>query len=492
VQAHHIHWLCGWVCLGLAACLPVQAAPNSAACPKNVETVVPAGQDGDDIQFAIRKVGQGGLVLLKGQYEVDTTLSLRSGVTLCSDAGATLLWSNPKRPGMMIEATNASRTTIKNLIIDGRGIMVKGRGHVIENNLIRNITSLSDAPKRWGERHALMVADVGDGVVIRNNLFNNVVDTGIMAYGLDHAVVSGNQFTNVTEGIHLWSATETVVSQNTGSGFKAMSIEVQGDDRPGLVVEDNVFRDWHKDHVKGAYAMSVVSGIGALVRRNQIIGAPPMAAGLEVGGKAPVVSANVLTDASMMITGSPDALIVGNQVIRAAIVKDINRAAGGSLTIKDNVITDSPVGAIMADHWWGHDSVLISGNTIRKTITESNRAFHGIFAADFNKQPVQIIGNRIAITVAPGVKAGLSSCIVNGGYQGDLKGMLIKDNECDGAGVAMFVHSNSLGGHIGVRYQGNKLSNLSESINGDSHGLESSGNTLTNVLRDGANLKSKL
>jgi parallel beta-helix repeat protein len=490
LQAAQLLWRCSlaWAVATFSA--QGWAASPADACPKGVESAVPSGQSGDDIQFAIRKVGPGGLVLLKGEYEVEDTISLRSGVTLCSESGATLVWSNPRRAGMMITAMNASNTTIKNLILDGRGIMVKGRGHVIENNLIRNILTAHSSAKRWSESHAVMVADVGEGVAIRNNLFTNVVDTAIMAYGLDHATITGNQFTNASEGIHLWSATNTLVSQNKGSGFKAMSIEIQGDDRPGLVIEDNTFRDWHKDHVKGAYAMSVVSGIGALVRRNQIIGSPLMGAGLEVGGQAPVISANVLSDASIVITGSPDAMIVGNQVTRAAIFKDINRASKGSLTIKDNVITDAPLGAIMADHWWGHDTVLITGNIIRKTIQTPNSDFHAIYTPDFNKQPVQIIGNKITIKALPGVKAGLTSCFMNGGYLGNLKGMLIKDNECDGGGVAMFVHSNSLGGHDGVQYQGNKLSNLTESINGDTKGLLSIGNTLSNVSRDSANLKS--
>lgn len=484
----------GLLCLALVAILTSPALAADAAiakCPSTPQPEVPQGQGGLDVQQAIRKAGPGGVVLLKGDYEVDETITLLNGLTVCSDTGATLTWANPRRAGMMFDGARHSRTTIRNLILDGRGIMVKGQGHVIEGNLIRNIRGGSDAKVRWGERHGVFLPDHGEDIQIRNNLFANVVDTAVMAYGLVRAVISGNQFQNTGEGIHLWSVRDTLVSNNRGSGFKAMAIEIQGDNHPGLVVEDNAFRDWHKDHLKGTYAMSVVSGKGAVVRRNQLVGSPLWAAGLEVGGISPQVTANTLADASIVITDSPDALISGNQLTRASIVKDVNRPTFGTLTIQDNVITDPPNGAIVTDHWRGYDKIVIRGNHITTLIGQSGANFHAIFAPDFDKQPPLILDNEIVIRAAPGIKPGLVSCIVNGGYMGNLKGMVVEGNGCEGGGVAVFVHSNSLGGHVGVMYRGNRLSNLVDTINGESQGLLAERNTLHKVARDQASLKDR-
>jgi hypothetical protein len=135
--------------------------------------------------------------------------------------------------------------------------------------------------------------------------------------------------------------------------------------------------------------------------------------------------------------------------------------------------------------------VTISGNRISTTIKQNGADFHAIFAPDFDKQPPLIRGNQIVIRAAPSIKPGLVSCIVNGGYKGNLRGMVIEGNNCDGGGVAVFVHSNSTGGHIGVRYRGNQLSNLLDTINGDSQGLLAERNTFSKVARDQAALKDK-
>jgi len=486
------HGLLVGIVLAVFLSSPVLAAGAAIAkCPISPKPEVPQGQDGAEIQQAIRKASPGGVVLLKGDYEVDETITLLNGLTVCSDTGATLTWVNPRRAGMMFDGARNSRTTIRNLILDGRGIMIMGQGHVIENNLIRNIRGGSDANNRWGERQGVFLPDHGEDVQIRNNLFVNVIDMGVMAYGLVRTVISGNQFQNTTEGIHLWSVRDTLVSKNSGSGFKAMSIEVQGDNHPGLVVEDNVFRDWHKDHLNGTYAMSVVSGKGAVVRRNQIIGSPLWHAGLEVGGDSPQVTANTFVDANIVITDTPDAVIAGNKLTRGRIYKDVNRSPGGTLTIQDNEIIDGPGSAIFADHWWGHDKVIISGNRISTTITRNGADFHAIFAPDVNKQPLVIRDNQIVIRAAPGIKPGLVSCIINGGYMGNLRGTVVEGNSCDGGGVGVFVHSNSLGGHIGVTYRANQLSNLLDTINGDSQGLLAERNTLSKVARDRASFKDR-
>lgn len=485
---------------GLLAAIACMAAGSSEAFAQDVadrkicpgDTVLsPSGNEAVDIQFAIRKGGKGSTIVLAGDYLIDTTIELSDGVSLCSIKGATLKWKSPHRAGMMINATRANGTTIKNLVLEGRGIAIKGSRHTIEGNLIRDIEAHSDAKHRWGERHGILVVDRADHVAIKNNFLTNIVDTGIMAYGLDQSTIADNSFQNVFEGIHLWSAQHTLVRKNTGQGFKAMSIEVQGDNLPGLIVEHNSFGKWHKDHEKGAYAMSVVAGTSAIVRQNTLEGSPLMAAGLEVGGRAPRVLANTLIDAGIIITDTPDALIKDNVLTRAGIIKDVNRAPHGTLTIQDNTITDAPRVAIFADHWWGHDQVTISGNRISKQINADTVDFVGILASDFNKQPLLITNNQISIKPANKARPVRAVCIANAGYQGNMRGMVVTNNSCDGGGVGLFGDSNSLGGHIGVIYRDNKLSNLKDTIQGDTQGLVSSGNQLINVAADQARLKDR-
>ncbi|MBI5926418.1 MAG: right-handed parallel beta-helix repeat-containing protein [Aquabacterium sp.] len=466
---------------------------ESKACPSsNIQT--PAGHEASDIQFAILKGGPGSTIILTGDYLIDTTIELLDGVSLCSIKGATLTWSAPNRAGMLISGLRARGTSVRNLILDGRGIMIKGTDHTVESNLIRNIMGGSDAKQRWGERHGVFVADQGKNVVIRNNLFLNIIDTGIMAYGLDQSTISDNNFQGVSEGIHLWSCKDTVVRKNSGHGFKAMSIEVQGDNHPGLIIENNSFKKWHKSHEKGAYAMSVVAGQSAVVKGNTIEGTPSMAAGLEVGGIGATVLGNRLVDVDLVITDAPNTLIKDNTLTRGRIVKDVNKAKFGTLTIQENTIIDPPKVGIYADHWWGFDQVTIAGNIINKRISVDTPEFAGIQVVDFDKQALLIHKNQITVYATNG-KAPLPTaritCLANGGYKGNMKGTQIVGNTCDGGNIGTFSTSSSQGGHIGVIYRDNKLLNLKDTIVGDSEGLQATGNHIDNVTNDQARMKGR-
>ena len=394
---------------------------------------------------------------------------------------------------MLISGFRARGTTVRNLVLDGRGIMIKGTGHTVEGNLIRNIMGGSDSKRRWGERHGVFVADQGKNITIRNNLFLNIVDTGIMAYGLDRSTISDNKFQGVWEGIHLWSCKDTVVRKNTGHGFKAMSIEVQGDNHPGLLIENNSFKKWHKNHEKGAYAMSVVAGESAIVRGNTIEGSPSMAAGLEVGGVGATVLGNRLFDVDLVITDAPNTLIKDNTLTRGRIVKDVNKAKFGTLTIEDNTLIDPPKFGIYADHWWGFDQVTIAGNTIIKRVSVDAPEFTGIQVVDFGKQPLLIHKNQITVRTTNGKEPSLArvTCLANAGYKGNMKGAQIVGNTCDGGNIATFSSSNSQGGHIGVIYRDNKLLNLKDTIVGDSEGLQAQNNQMINVANDQARIKGQ-
>lgn len=430
------------------------------------------------------------MVRLTGEYTIDQTLELLDGSTLCSDEGATLTWADRSRPGMMINATRAQGTRIRSLVLDGRGIAVKGDAHAIEGNFIRNIQADSPANNRWGERHGVFIVDRGDHLTIRNNILTQIVDTGIIGHNVHRSQIEANSFVDMHEGIHLFSVANTQIRENTGSRLRAMCIEIQGDNLPGLLVEGNRFGKWNPLHSNKAYVMSVVAGLGAVIRGNVIEGSPDMSAGLEVGGDAPQVLDNTILDANLVIAAAPDALIKGNKLVRAHILKDVNRVARGRLVIEGNTIDDAPRVGLFADEWGGYEQVIIKGNLIRKKLTESTIDFAAIVTSPFRKQPLLITDNVIRFEVAGRKRPVRAVCFANAGYQGNLQGMQVIGNTCDGAGVALFGDSNSLGGHIGVRYQRNKLINLRNTITGHTEGLQAIDNELSDVAADQAKLKN--
>lgn len=485
-----------WTALALLLCVACDGAHAQDTSGRTQCTgsklVKATGQDGADIQRAIHSAGSDSVILLAGEYSVERTIQLVDRVTLCSQTGATLTWRSSDRPGMMLDASRATGTTIKNLVLDGRGIVLTGSGHTVENNLIRNIPAPPPhtSDKRWAEGHGILVAGRGRGLTLKGNFFNNIADTCIMGYGLDDSTISDNLMQNVHEGIHLFSPRATAIRKNSGQNFTAMAIEVQGLNFPGVLVEQNTFSVWNKRTEKGAYAMSVVAGQSAVVRQNRITGTPAMAAGLEVGGIAPQILDNQFVDVPIVITDTPNALIQGNQLMRASILKDINRAKSGTLTIRNNVLTNPPRAGIASDHWWGHDQVIISGNQISKQLSATDADFIGILATDSDKQPLVIQQNQITIRSGPGTPSHARAiCIGNSGFEGNLRGTQINGNVCESDGVAIFANSNSRGGHIGVIYQNNKLRNLRDSIQGDSQGLIARGNVLVNVKADQARLQ---
>lgn len=488
-----------WLALGLLTVTvlvpvvhgkPEPEGANAAAvagCPPGAHQL-PAGARSHHIQQAIRRAGPGGIVKLAGDYRIDSTLVLQEGTTLCSDEGATLAWADRAQPGMMVSALNVSGTRVQGLVLDGRGIAVRGSHHSIEGNLIRNIQGDSTSEKRWGERHGILIVDQADRLVVRQNLFSGIVDTGVMGYNIHRSLIVSNSFHDLAEGIHVFSASHTHISNNTGARLRAMCIEIQGNHLPGLVVENNHFKSWHPNHVDKAYVMSVVAGRSAVVRGNVIEGSPGMSAGLEVGGEAPQVLNNTLIDASLVITDTPDALIKNNRIVRASIHKDVNRAKGGRLIVEGNTIEDAPRVGIFADEWGGYDQVVVRGNQITKTLTDHTVDFVGIVATPFRKQPLLISENVIRFTHSGRRRPIRAVCIANSGYMGNLKGMQIAGNTCDGAGVGLFGDSNSIGGHEGISYRNNRLLNLRNSITGDTRGLISQGNELSGVAADDARL----
>lgn len=458
----------------------------TSECRETGREIVPPGLTGGDIQRAIRQAPANGTVLLHGSYAVETSIQLRDGITLCSSRGAILRWSSQDRPGMMLDASKVEGVTILNLVLEGRGILATGRRHRIENNYFKGIQTPSNSQHRWGERHAILVADRGTQITITRNVFQNIQDTGVMAYGLNRSEISHNQFINTWEGIHAFSSQETRFVANSGSGFRAMALELQGQNRPGVVVEDNDFRNWESGHERSAFGMSVVSGQGAIVRRNRIESAGRLGAGIEIGGLAPQVTQNQLINGDLVITDAPDTVIDGNTLMQASIVKDVNRVRGGRLTISRNIIKNPPHMGIYTDQWRGYDEITIAGNTISKEIRSPLDRFGGILLTDTDKNPLLIQDNLITVKNLSSTLPVEVACLVNAGHQGNMTGTRIIGNTCDGGGIGVFSSSNAQGGHRGILYQFNKLMHLRQTITGDSSGLQSDRNNLLNVQLDSA------
>lgn len=468
-------------------CASAMAQSGPPACPDG-RRVTPDGTTAAALQKAIDQAAPDAVVMLTGRYEIDRTVRLRAGTRLCAQPAATLEWTDENVPGMMLDGTRAERTHIQNLILQGRGIALKGRDHHIENSWIRRIRGGPHKGKaHWNQRHGLIVVDRAEQLRVIGNRFEDIVDTGIMAYGLRDSVLQHNHFVRVAEGIHLWSCGHTTVADNTGEGFTAMAIEVQGDDLPGLVIRRNRFGGWLPAHEPGSYAMSVVSGEGAIVSGNTVEARPGMGATLEVGGTAPVIQGNTLIGAPLVIATAPDARIEGNTVRGAGIFKDINRVPGGQLRISGNHIEQAPRAAIGTDYWRGYDRIVLSDNTIVRQQHPGDGAFVGILLTGTDKSPLTVTGNRISLR-ASSPSGALMACFGNSGHQGDMRGTLVADNLCEGRGHGAFVSTNSQGGHLGVRYLRNTLRDLRHGITGDSSGLIAERNQLERVASDPAGL----
>jgi hypothetical protein len=469
------------LCVALGLLGMVIPAGAASTCPVGLR-VKPDGQDGSDIQFAIQKARAGDVVLLQGIYEVSQTIRLVDQTLLCSEQGAVLKWVDQRVNGMMLDGFRAGSVTIRNIVFDGRGASLGGGGgHLIENNLFKNIPAVGDTSRTWPQRMGLHLVTPSLRVKVLNNHFQNIGDTGIMAYGLDKAEVSGNTFQDVNKGAHLWSSRDTLIERNSGKGFYEMALEVQGDHLPGVVIQDNTFSDWRASTPAGHYAVSVVAGKGTQVRRNTITALPTMGAALEVGGKGPIVSENTISNADLVIENAYDPVINGNIIQNAAILKDVNRVDGSTLTISGNRLINPPNAGIHTDYWYGYDVIRIERNQISKQLQNQKRYFLGISVTSNNRAPLQVVGNTIVIrgdNKDPTVEV---SCIYNSGSKGNMRGTLIEGNSCESDGAAVFVATNSLGGHIGVVYRNNTLRNLKAGITGEAGGLVASGNKLFNV-----------
>lgn len=472
----------------IATALAAQEAMAAPVPCTDGARVTPSGQTGGDIQDAISRAPRGATVILSGVYEVDRAIRLGDGMGLCSEKGATLHWARATRNGMMVEAMSSTNTRVLNLVLDGRGVMVRGRGHRIENNIFTNINSTSADHKHWGHRLGVFIVDHGEALVIRGNRFQNVIETGIMGYGLRDSVIAENHFVDTAEGIHLWDSGSTRIEHNTGQGFTAMAIETQGkDDLPGFVVQGNNFGLWAAGVAPGYYAMSIVNAKGSVIKDNTITAAPGMkATALEVGGDSPLVTGNKFNNAGIVIAVAlGDVVIDKNTLVNAPLVKDINEVRGRTLTISGNTITNAPTAAIRIDRWEGYEAIVVKGNVITKSLSKQPGDFYGILVGGTRRKPLQIIGNAITISGGGG---GRASCLFNVGHQGDMKDALIANNACEGGGIASFSESNSSGGHQGIIYRQNTLSNLRAGITGDSSGLIPDKNSLRNVATDRAGL----
>lgn len=466
-------WACG-LCTAFAAPLP---------CPEG-KRVVPEGQTGEDIQWAIRKATPGGVVMLSGSYAVRRTIMLQDDSMVCSESGAVLTWAEPERKGMMFNGYDAQRTRTQNLVMVGRGITLRGRAHVVANNLFKDIPGTANTPETFIQRYGIHTSEPTVNILIQGNRFQNIEDTGIMAYGLRKARLLDNVFINASEGMHLWTISDTLVQGNRGKGFLHMALEIQGDDLSGVRIVNNDFRDWRADTPAGHYAVSVVSGKGTVFENNIVVAAPQMGASMEIGAIDTQVLNNEFHNAAVVIErGRGTPLVKGNRLVNAHIHKDVNRVDGGSLTIEDNSIEDPPKAGINTDYWTGYDQIRLVGNTITKRLRNQQGHFQGIQLTGTNREPLYVARNTIRILGAHQDARVPVGCFSNSGVKGNMRGAILEDNTCEGEGQSLvhFMYADNVGGLEGVKVRRNTLRRVNKDVDGDCAGVQASDNQLVNV-----------
>jgi nitrous oxidase accessory protein NosD len=456
--------------------LPIGVSTAAAAtCPDGIRVEPRDAKSGAAIQSALNNLQPEQVLVLSGTYLVHETIMLPAYATVCaSERGATLAWSGNGR-GLMMDTQGRPGVTIMGLVFDGMGISIKGRGHRIEGNTIRNIETKPGQRKReWAQEMGIFIPDEASDLLIKNNVLTNIVgDTALIGWNVTRARITGNEFRDVGLGIHLFSAQDTLIDDNRGTGVRSTAIELQGDNLPGVVIEKNVFKQWWplaREHLMG---LSIVSGTGTQTRLNTVdCGEACITSqggwGIEVSGVRPVVESNNVVgfvDVGVAIGPVHEAGVVRGNRIKGATtgISYYNKwKVNESVEISQNQISDAGKTGI-SGNWQYVRKARIEGNTIMhnaESDQDADTSFTGIQISPTAETPMTVSGNTVQLVGRPKPRLKFQGVLL-AGYQGNMQGTQIKNNTIASDvpfGVAFM--PNAPGSQTGVIYSGNTLTNL--------------------------------
>ena len=282
------------VALLLSASLPARAATVDVTRGGAVSTG--AVDNTKAIQKVIDDSAAGDTILFPpGAYSISGTVVFKSDRDY-SGAGATL---KRTAPGGFVACTEYDRG--KNILIEGltfvsAGFAFTGSGNVKASHIrIRGCSFTNIIEKTYPFDTGIYIPIGGTQCEFVGNHFRNIHgDNGIIAWNLDKAAITDNDFDGVNECMHLNGATvDCSVLRNRGVHIHRMGIEIQGADNANLVVEDNHFANWDSPFMD-SFGLSIVpsSGPNIVVRYNTVLARPPVPGtwtnrfgfGIELGG----------------------------------------------------------------------------------------------------------------------------------------------------------------------------------------------------------------
>lgn len=309
----------------------------------------------------------------------------------------------PKHGDDLQSAANLAKTTGRPLYLNNLFITSKMLTLDRLKDVIIQACKFADIPGGLQVGHAIRILGGCPGLRVINCQFQNTGAEAIMAWGdMSGALIQGNTFCDLFEGIHFPSYTGTglLVVSNTFTGIRRMAIELQGDGAVNTTVQANTitYSDI-KTTYDGTFAISAVNrGTGTIVCDNIITGPSGnrtagnwgVAIGIEFSGingrcennriagcnegihivysRGATITGNTLIstgDMAFWQTGTEDASgarIIGNKLVSVAsgILFTGTSSRRQGLLVKDNS------GTVRGDWVRGDSSgAIIAGNDIR-------------------------------------------------------------------------------------------------------------------------------
>lgn len=355
-------------------------------------------------------------------YLVSKTILLKSHHSY--SGSSTIRLSNRTASGSAVFSlrdTQPTTVSISGVALDGNFI---GNAFIIDfatnttallatNITIQNVTVMNTVGQ-----YAIYSPGTLDQSTISGNNFSNCTG-GILVYSPDHITISNNHFDRITQdnaitvvynSMPVQYGQSLTVSSNNGQNLGRMGLEIIGTGQTkagSIAVSQNVFTDWLPSCSNSCFGMSIFTGTNAQITQNVVEGTGTV--GIEIGAPGSLVQSNLVTDFTLgMTVEAPFVTIQNNRLLHNAqtgIYVTNSPYSKQSTIITNNYIADSQTIAINTSsaNWEGSQ---VTGNTILRTPAwpgDQTGAFTGIGITP-PLSSVSILSNNIILqtsTTAP-------------------------------------------------------------------------------------------
>ncbi len=271
--------------VGLIVC----ASHNGRAQTRDVQTFIAAAgfpkEHSAAIQSGIDKAEPGAVIYFPpGIYRFARPLRLKSSQTYRGSKSA-ILKPASGRAEPVFQLENTSSVSIRHLTFQGGGIVMSGRN--TESQIVRNtFQDIFDPSGPFGKEVALFIAGPVSHAVIEANTFKRIGlrngrsgaknGAALLAYHLDHTLISNNQFSDVYQAVSLifegkfGSGNSVAVTGNHITNAVRMGIEAQGRGTRGARFEANTIIMDQIGSEDIGLSVVLTGGINTIVNGNKI------------------------------------------------------------------------------------------------------------------------------------------------------------------------------------------------------------------------------